>query len=360
MSNRKLDIPSAHRYPFLLSLAVLLAVVAVFRFVEFDWCCCDKSPIDEGYPDFSIIGWARLAVLALCFFSLTILFSGAFSVRFSLGEKKKAWPVYLTGYALGALTIFFTLLLWYFPTHFNVLSHEDSLVEWASFVFLIVSSALFVIAAFRCRREEGQRFPWAMLTCAGFAFVFWFVGMEEVSWFQRQIGLETPDVLFEGNIQKEFNLHNFFTVGFEILYYFGTFVFFIILPFLRVIFSDWVEQNRYFDTFVPQPFVAIIGAMSCGYNFEMWNIFPVQSCFVGTVVVLGFFLLASQRLQERVLICFTGVILVASQWVFLLGKGRYERIWEVTEYKELFITVGFVAYAISTLRRILANRRELA
>lgn len=340
------------RYPFLLALAVLIAVGAVFRFVEFDWCCCDKSPIAEGYPDFSIIGWARLIVLSLCSLSLTALFMGASSVEISLGEKKKTLLIHVTGYAIGALSIFFTLLLWFFPKCFNVLSHEDSIVEWGSFALLIVSSLLFLVAAFICRRPAGQRFPWAAATCALFAFGFFFIGMEEASWFQRQAGFETPELLFEGNIQEEFNLHNFFTVGFEILYYFGTFAFFVALPFLRVVFSDWVERNPYFNTFVPQPFIAVLGAMSCGYNFEMWNIFPIQTCFVATVVVLGAFALSCQRRSERILIFFTGAVLVASQWVFLISKTRYERIWEVTEYKELFITIGFVVYALSTLRRI--------
>lgn len=348
------------RYPFLLTLAVLLAIVAVFRFIEFDWYYCDKSPIAEGYPDFSIIGWARLTVLALCSLSLTGLFViGASSLRISLGEAKTIRPVYIAGYSTGILSILFVLLLWHFPRHFNLLSHEDYPVEWASFVFLILSSILLVIAACRCRRPEGQRFPWAAATCAAFAFILWFVGMEEVSWFQRQIGIETPDG-FGGNIQEEFNLHNFFTVGFEILYYFGTFAFFVVLPFLRVVFSDWIEGNRYVDTFVPQPFVAVLGAMSCGYNFEMWNIFPVQICFVGTLVVLGFFAVFCQTWRDRILILFIGVVLAASQWVFLISKTRYERVWEVTEYKELFITIGFLVYAVSVLRRIQADRANQA
>jgi len=220
----------------------------------------------------------------------------------------------------------------------------------------MISSVLFVVAALRCRRTEGQRFPWAAATCAAFAFGFFFIGMEEASWFQRQVGFETPSILFEGNVQEEFNLHNFFTVGFEILYYFGTFFFFIALPFLRLVYVKWVEKFPYFNTFIPEPSVAVLGAMSCGYNYEMWNIFPVKICFVATVVVLGWFAWFSERLCDRILILCTGAVLVATQWVFLISKGRYERIWEVTEYKELFITIGFVVYAVSTLRKIQAQR----
>ncbi len=351
-----MDAPSARRYPFLLALAVLLAVVALFRFVEFDWYCFDKSPIAEGYPDFSIIGWARFAVLVLCSFSLALLFAGITSIRTFLGEGKESRPVHLTGYAIGLLSIFFALLLVIAPRRFNVLSHEDSLVEWGSFAFLIISSLLFTVAAFRCRRPVGQRFPWAAATCAAFAFAFFFIGMEEASWFQRQAEFKTPGLLFEGNIQEEFNFHNFFTVGFEILYYFGTFVFFVGLPFLRVVFSDWVERNPYFNTFAPEPFMAALGAMSCGYNFEMWNILSIQICFVGTIVVLGFFMRFCRRLSDRILILFTGAVLATTQWVFLISKTRYERIWEVTEYKELFITIGFVVYAVSTFRKIQQSR----
>jgi hypothetical protein len=354
-----MNIPSARRYPFLLTLAVLLAVVAVFRFVEYDWFCCDKSPIDEGYPDFSIIGWARFAVLSLCFFSLALLLAIISPVRIALTKGKEILPVHLTGYATGLLSVFFAALLLKAPHHFNALSHEDRPVEWASFILLILSAVVFAVAAFRCGKSGGKKLPWATATCAAFAFVFWFIGMEEVSWFQRQTGLQTPE-MFGGNVQEEFNLHNFFTVGFEILYYFGAFAFFVLLPFLRAVFKDFADKNNYLRTFVPMPFVAVLGAMSSGYNFEMWNIFPIQSCFVGTVVVLGFFFWFCPDLRDRILILVTGTIMVVTQWIFLISKVRYERVWEVTEYKELFITIGFAVYAFSVLRNIRQERLNQA
>ena len=336
--------------------ALGLAGFAVLTFIAVDWFCLDKSLIKEGYPDFSLIGWGRTVLLALCFWGLAVVVIGKNRPKASLCESCSKTAVYLTGYFSCILSIGFALLLVLAPRQFNELSHEDSYVEWASFALLIVSSLFFLISMFSCRRSEGQRFPWAAATCAAFAFAFFFIGMEEASWFQRQVGFETPDMLFEGNVQEEFNLHNFFTVGFEILYYFGTFAFFVVLPFLRVISAKWIEKYPYFDTFVPEPAVAVLGAMSCGYNYEMWNIFPVQICLVGTVVVLLFFLRFCQQQSERLLILFTTVVLVATQWVFLISKGRYERIWEVTEYKELFITIGFVVYALSTLRKIQTQR----
>ncbi len=337
--------------------ALGIAGFVLLTFILVDWLGVDKSLIKEGHPDFSLVGWGRTVVLALCCWGLAVVVMGKNRPELALCESRSKLTVYLTGYFTCFLSIGFTLLLLLKHQQFNALSHEDSYVEWASFALLIVSSLIFLISMFSCRRSAGQRFPWAAATCAVFAFGFFFIGMEEVSWFQRQLGFKTPDVLFEGNVQEEFNFHNFFTVGFEILYYFGTFAFFMALPFLRVIFAKWIEKTPYFDTFVPQPCVAVLGAMSCGYNYEMWNIFPVQICLIGAVVVLLFFLRFCQQLSERLLIGFTAVVLVASQWVFLISKTRYERIWEVTEYKELFITIGFVVYAASTLRKIQTQRR---
>lgn len=188
-----------------------------------------------------------------------------------------------------------------------------------------------------------------------FMGVFYVIAMEEVSWFQRQIGFETPDQFYE-NVQGEFNLHNFFTVGFEIAYYFGSFVFFVVLPFIREIFHREIEQTAWLRIFMPTSLVTLLGgAMSCGYNFEMWNILPVQFAFISTVLVLIYFGIVSSSQESRWLFWITAALMIVSQWIFLNSKESYERIWEVTEYKEMFITIGFFAYAAQVR---LALRRE--
>ena len=70
---------------------------------------------------------------------------------------------------------------------------------------------------------------------ASLSFVFFVMAMEEVSWFQRVLEIDTPKA-FDNNMQKEMNLHNFATNAVENVYYMGAFIFLVILPFLRSMF----------------------------------------------------------------------------------------------------------------------------
>lgn len=339
------------RRPILISAALILAGLAVLHFLLFDWISLQKSLIAEGYPDLSLIGMGRFASLLLCTFGLLVIFASAGPFSMRLGEETGDRMIHRTGWLVNLLSLGFLALLLLMPRLFNALSHEDSYVEWASFIFLAASSVIFMISAWKCRTCRIGTWPVHTLICLAFAGVFFVIAMEEVSWFQRQIGFETP-AAFGGNVQEEFNLHNFFTVGFEMLYYFGTFFFFIVLPFLRLVFSDWVERIDVLKIFVPPPEVAVPAAMCCGYNYEMWNILFVQFSFLGALVVLLHFGIISQSLRDRLLLWGTAIILGASQWIFLISKESYERIWEVTEYKELFITIGFLVYSLYILHKL--------
>jgi hypothetical protein len=94
---------------------------------------------------------------------------------------------------------------------FGVWIHEDGLVEWLTFVELLMMSAYsFVITAhFRHSEEEGvARRVWLF-----FGFLFLFGAMEEISWAQRIFDIKSPDWFLKHNAQGEINFHNLVICG---------------------------------------------------------------------------------------------------------------------------------------------------
>lgn len=81
---------------------------------------------------------------------------------------------------------------------------EDAYLEWATFWAFLTATGVFVFAAHRQRKTSGG-IPWFLVGVGLFCFVF---AMEEISWFQRQLGYLPPDYFLERNFQQEFNFHN--------------------------------------------------------------------------------------------------------------------------------------------------------
>ena len=94
---------------------------------------------------------------------------------------------------------------------FLVWIREDGLVEWLTFAVLLIMSAFsFIIShAFsRSEPESGAKRVWLFL-----GFLFLFGAMEEISWGQRVLGIESPEWFIKHNKQGETNLHNLIVHG---------------------------------------------------------------------------------------------------------------------------------------------------
>ena len=76
-------------------------------------------------------------------------------------------------------------------------------MEWTGFALFLAGSALAALAAWRLRPAI-----WSSATAAALAAALLFAAGEEISWGQRILDVETPDVLIDGNGQDELNLHN--------------------------------------------------------------------------------------------------------------------------------------------------------
>jgi hypothetical protein len=176
------------------------------------------------------------------------------------------------------------------------------------------------------------------------------MGMEEVSWFQRVLSVDTPS-LFSSNLQNEINLHKFATNQTENLYYVSTFVFLILVPFLYDKVTA-IKNTDYLSFFSPNRLLIFVSASFVAYNYDMWNIIFTQLCFFTTLFILIHYAWLSFKTGDRTVSPFLIVALyLATQISFLILGYRFLRIWDVTEYKEFLIPLAFSVYAIEVVTR---------
>ena len=85
----------------------------------------------------------------------------------------------------------------------HVWTREDGPIEFAGFACFLVGSVLALVAASRLRADRRT-----MLAAAALGLVLFAAAGEEISWGQRLLDIDTPEVLVDGNRQDELNLHN--------------------------------------------------------------------------------------------------------------------------------------------------------
>ena len=131
--------------------------------------------------------------------------------KFTLAPVLLALWVVLTAVTYRAWTFPKAYVSWYllfFVAHFVFYTYylrvvlqgadaEDTLLEWGTFVLAFAGGVIFLICAYK-----GSRFS-IFLGLAWLLFAF-----EEISWGQRVLGIETPEVMLEYNYQEELNFHN--------------------------------------------------------------------------------------------------------------------------------------------------------
>jgi hypothetical protein len=109
------------------------------------------------------------------------------------------------------LLIYGLLLLHHDQEAFLVWIREDGLVEWLTFVVLVIMSAFSFVMSYDFGRSgpaRGAKRVWLLL-----GFLFLFGAMEEISWGQRVLGIESPQWFLRHNKQGETNLHNLIIYG---------------------------------------------------------------------------------------------------------------------------------------------------
>jgi hypothetical protein len=330
---------------FLVALLVTFVMFGVYS--AYDIMVVDLKPHAKSPPSFDFYHMTRLvASVAVSLFLVKSLPRTAFDTDPQYNEN--SGPLAALGVTASALSVVFTMIFVASPQAFYALGVEDSLIEWSSALLLFAGCGIFLYASvvlFGVKRERART---AAVISLGMGVFLFFLGMEEVSWFQRVIGYDTP-AAFSTNQQQEFNLHNFKTVPLEILYYSGAFGLLFLLPFLLIpVQAKMPESLR---VVAPTKVVALACAPMAALNWGMWNILPIQVAFWTGAAVMSFLAVRRYRGGDDMWKTYGFVLacLLFVQAVFLALGSNLVRLWGVTEYKEFYISVGFFVFAVKVL-----------
>jgi hypothetical protein len=205
------------------------------------------------------------------------------------------------GIVLGmiALVPFFYVFLW--------LTAEDSAIEWAQFLMLLLAGLVFAWLGLRFLRGSQPRFMGALYLLV--ALGLFFIAGEEIAWGQRILGLETPARLEEINAQGEITFHNIswahqiFIYAVMLCGMYGS-----LIPFVRL-FVQGERRTALSYLFVPPLCLVPAFIMPFGYRLsrllfplEEWFprlIFPITKISEVTEVCLYFGVLAFAWLNVR-------------------------------------------------------------
>lgn len=300
-----------------------------------------QGPLIKGTPQASgiylISTVCILITLILIYYPLRQSSHASITV-FSRNNVRQQTSLLLT----ICISIFLSLLMIFNQTYFNSISHEDKLIEWLSFFFLL-GGVCVLFTDFKNSLKIKTAID-LYLPLLFFLVLYTLIALEEVSWFTRVFNIETPDI-FAANDQNEINLHNFFTDYSENLYYVGTHFYFVVIPMVAYCLG-LQNQTRILRVFIAKPHLIAIAMIASAYNYNMWNSLFVQLTFFSSIIALCFIYLKNTTPKENTFILFFLCFLALTQTLYLCSGERYQRMHEITEFKEMFIALTLFIYAL--------------
>ena len=161
---------------------------------------------------------------------------------------------------------------------------EDMFYEWLTAIFYFAASGILVFTFFK--KDLSGRYK---LFIIAFAILFFFVAMEEISWGQRILGIETPETLAEINEQGETTIHNLHTSLFQFLLKGGSLLLGVIIPVLYKS-TDFVKNIvKKFEFPVMSPDFHFFFLLPITYYVGHRWIAPKLAIFIGLTVFLFIF-----------------------------------------------------------------------
>lgn len=109
----------------------------------------------------------------------------------------------------------------------KMINREDGIIEYATVLLFMMCTLISAILSFRFSSRKAR-----LVMHAFFAFVFFFIACEEISWGQRIFHFDTFEVFQQANIQSENNLHNLYGRFIEHIFIVSVFIYGFILPLL--------------------------------------------------------------------------------------------------------------------------------
>lgn len=373
---KKLSSPVSIKRPWRIISGFLTAFLLFASVLSIDVFILESHPLKEGIPRYSAIYLLRTLLLMASSIA-TVFFIVHFNKYFensnlipentlnipacTFHNKQKVKirlsssisfpkPLHLLILVL-IFSITFIGLFLIDAFAFSSLCREDKVIEYATAIIFIFCSIGFGKIAWQIFNIHSGGFSVIFWISILLAFTFFLIGMEEISWFQRILKFNTTE-FFEKNLQQEMNLHNFATREVENLFYFFSVVFFIIIPNVSL---KWInpDGSKKISLIVPGIASFYSASVFIAYNYDMWNISLIQYGYYLALFIFIYYFHTIAKLGINLLM--PGIILliyISTQVIILITGMNQIRIWDFTEYKELFIALSFFIYCLEVFYRL--------
>ncbi len=277
------------------------------------------------------------------------------SIIYSNREYEEAFRRLIT-LVIPLFVALITLGMYTNPVFIDAFAVEDGPVENLSAIICFTAAGMWLIFAL----NSLVRRNWRLFVVSGVFFaVLALIGLEEISWGQRIVGVESGEFFLANNVQGEINLHNLNTSLSEKIFYTVGIVSLVIVPFFRDRLTNLLHRVKlgWLEIFLPSawlslPFSVIIGLS--GILIIGW----VSILFV-TVAVLAILLYEADtfsvhghkwKAMARIA-CILILIAAAVTFTNFDYEAAGIRNWMGSEYLELFIEAGLLVYTIDFMFR---------
>jgi len=115
-------------------------------------------------------------------------------------------PVLITASVINAFALLLAVAWSGNPHELSRLLVEDGIVEWTQFLAFALTAGLLGYVTIDRYKNGGMRLE--VLVLGGLAALVALAALEEISWFQRILQIQSPEFFQQNNRQSETNLHN--------------------------------------------------------------------------------------------------------------------------------------------------------
>ena len=298
-------------------------------------------------PDFSFSFLSRTFIISVSIFAVL------YSITTDAINSHIDFNLYHQGSILAVLSIsiFSLMLIILLPEVACSIGEEDGIIEWMSFIVLFSNLFLIVRILSKTKRIVENKMI-IIIALLFFGFLFFFMCMEEISWGQRILGFQTPD-LFATNSQKEVNFHNFDTTEVDTLYYIGFCILLIYLPFIRLNFPN-LFSIEFLRIFISGPFIIIPAVLTFAFHYNKWNLLFTQIWFFSAIFVLLIIAFSKPKSKFKNYFLVTAIILITIQVIILLSDRNNPVLLSgrIAEYKELLSQIALFIYTVDVYIKI--------
>ena len=280
----------------------------------------------------------------------------------------------ISSYLIPTLALLFAIIQLVNPELAIVIIRKESWPFYRIGIFVkailqIIALLIFVAIANHYRKQHN----WLAVLFACLVIIILFVmAGEELSWGQRIFGWATPEVFANLNKQGETNFHNMATQVFQNTLYFGGWLLLVGFSFWRNSLDKLLRMFkplRFLTDWLPPLQFVLIFAACFGFGDPLHSetgLYYGSNLFI--VIATGILLIAlclryAKYHDNQYLVHCLAVL--AIYLVVLIINQFFSLVWDsnsgaVTEYLEVFISIGILMWAIAINSRVHADSSRIA